>query len=163
MRATNTAELPLPALKPSAKQGYIVPQLRTKALLSVGKFSDAGYMTIFHPHNEGVTVHDNDSFELTIKSPPLLQGWRQAGGLWTVPLVDQAKVSPELDVEQANNVYELPSTSEVVHFLHAALGFPTKATLLAAARKGNLITFPGMTVENISRFFPESDETQKVT
>ena len=161
MRATNTAEFPLPALKPSAKQGFIVPQMTTKALLSVGKFSDAGYTTIFHPHDEGVTVHDNDSFELTIKSPPLLQGWRRAGGLWTVPLVDQAKVSQELDVEQANNVYELPSTSEVVRFLHAALGFPTKATLLAAARKGNLVTFPGMTVENISRFFPESDETQK--
>ena len=101
--------------------------------MSVSKLADAGYTTIFHPCNEGVTVHDNDDFELTVKSPPLLQGWRQAEGLWTVPLVDQAKVSPELDIaEQANNIYELPSTGEVVRFLHAALGFPTKATLLAA-------------------------------
>jgi hypothetical protein len=58
-------------------------------------------------------------------------------------------------------VYELPSTKEVVRFLHAALGFPPKATLLTAARNGNLVTFPGMTPENISKYFPESDETLK--
>ncbi len=33
--------------------------------------------------------------------------------------------------------------------------------LLMAARKGNLITFPGITPENISKHFPESDETTK--
>ena len=59
------------------------------------------------------------------------------------------------------SVYELPSTKEVVRFLHAALGFPTKATLLTAARKGSLVTFPGLTPENISKHFPESDETTK--
>jgi hypothetical protein len=58
-------------------------------------------------------------------------------------------------------VYELPSTKEVVRFLHAALGNPTQATLLTAAQHGNLVTFPGMTTKNILRHFPESDETQK--
>ena len=38
MQASNTAELPLTALKPSAKQAVIVPKLKSKALLSVGKF-----------------------------------------------------------------------------------------------------------------------------
>ncbi|KAL7480170.1 hypothetical protein ACHAW6_005874 [Cyclotella cf. meneghiniana] len=65
------------------------------------------------------------------------------------------------EAEAAFNVYELPTTSEVIRFHHAALGYPTKATLLTAARNGNLVTFPGLTPENISRFFPESDETQK--
>jgi len=59
------------------------------------------------------------------------------------------------------NAYELPSTKEVVRFQHAALGFPTKATLLTAIRHNNLITFPGMTTENVNKFFPESDKTQK--
>jgi hypothetical protein len=75
---------------------------------------------------------------------------------------DTQDVSPGLDVaETALNVYELPSTKEVVRFLHAALGYPTKATLLTAAQRGNLVTFPGLTPENINRHFPESDETQK--
>ena len=52
-------------------------------------------------------------------------------------------------------------TKEVVRFQHAALGFPTKATLLTAIRHKNLITFPGMTTENVNKFFPESNETQK--
>jgi hypothetical protein len=33
--------------------------------------------------------------------------------------------------------------------------------MLAAARNGNLTTFPGLTPENITKFFPESDKTQK--
>eukprot|EP00804_Cyclotella_cryptica_P014212 CCRYP_005642-RB/>CCRYP_005642-RB protein AED:0.41 eAED:0.34 QI:0/-1/0/1/-1/1/1/0/496 len=59
------------------------------------------------------------------------------------------------------NVYELPTTKEVARFLYAALRFPTKATLLTAAWNGNLIAFPGFTMENISKHFPESDETAK--
>ncbi len=57
--------------------------------------------------------------------------------------------------------YDLPSTKEVVRFLHAALGFPTKATLLTAIHNKNLVTFPGLTANNVSKFFPESDKTQK--
>ena len=52
-------------------------------------------------------------------------------------------------------------TKEVVRFQHAALGFPTKGTLLTAIHHKNLITFLGMTTENVNKFFPESDETQK--
>ena len=152
---------PLPTQRLRETSHYI-PDLKAKALLSVSKLADTGYTMIFHPTNKGVTVHDNDDFKLTLNSPPLLQGWRQAGGLWTVPLVEEAKISPELDVaEQANNIYDLPSSSQVVRFLHAALGFPPKATLLAAIWKGNLATFPGLSVEDVNRHFPETDETQK--
>ena len=63
--------------------------------------------------------------------------------------------------EVATNVYEPPSTKEVVRFLHAALGFTTKQTLLAAIRNNQLTSFPGLTTEAVSRHFPESDETQK--
>jgi hypothetical protein len=95
-------------------------------------------------------------------APPVLQGWRDERGLWIVPFADDNSPSPSLNIaEEAMSVYELPSTKEVVRFLHGALGFPTKATLLTAARHGNLVTFPGLMPENISKHFPESDETQK--
>jgi hypothetical protein len=150
MKATMTALLPLKQLKAGAREAIVVPDIK-QALMSVKQLADQGYTTIFHPYLEGASVHDNDSFELVIHKPPLLQAWREKGGLWTVPLAD----------EVAMNVYELPSTKEVIRFQHAALGFPTKATLLAAIRHKNLITFPGMTTENVNKFFPESDETQK--
>jgi hypothetical protein len=150
MQATMTALLPLKQLKAGARKAIVVPDIQ-QALMSVKQLADQGYTTIFHPYLEGSLVHDNDSFELIIRQPPLLQAWQEKGGLWTVPLANKA----------AMNLYELPSTKEVIRFQHAALGFPTKATLLTAICHKNIITFPGMTQENVSKFFPESKETQK--
>lgn len=71
-------------------------------------------------------------------------------GLWMVPLAHDLTPSPSLDIaESAINVYELPSTKEIVRFLHASLGFPTKAMLLTAACNDNLVTFPSFTPTNI--------------
>ena len=140
----------------------VVSELKSKALMSVSPLANNGYTTIFHPYNKGVTVHDSNTFKLTVNAPPVLQGCRTNSGLWTVPITDNATTTQSINVNKAAmNVYELPSTKEVVRFLHAALGFPTKATLLTAAKKGNLITFPGLTPKNISKHFPELDETQK--
>ena len=137
-------------LRAGAREVIIITELK-QALISIKQLVDQGYTTIFHPHLKGVTIHDNDGFKLVTSKPPLLQGWQEKGGLWTVPLAE----------EKAMNVYELPSTKEVVRFQHAALGFPTKATLLTSICNNNLVTFPGMTADNIGKFFPESDETQK--
>jgi hypothetical protein len=63
--------------------------------------------------------------------------------------------------EQAMNAYDLPSMKVMVQFLHAALGFPTTATLLTAIHHKNLVTFPGLTTNNVNKFFPESDKAQK--
>ena len=63
--------------------------------------------------------------------------------------------------ERTLSIYTLPSTKDVITYLHAALGFPTKETLLAATRAGFLTSWPGMTVTAINKHFPESIETQK--
>lgn len=59
-----------------------------------------------------------------------------------------------------HNKYELPSTKQVICFLHAALGFLTKSTLIEAIWNGHLSTFPGLTII-ILNSIPEYDETQK--
>ena len=59
------------------------------------------------------------------------------------------------------NIYELPLTKEVIQFGHAGLGFPTKASLFNAICHKNIITFPGLTADNVNKFFPESNEIQK--
>ena len=160
--ATNTALIPLPALSKGARQAIVVPGLKQKALLSVGMLADNGYTTIFLPGKQGIDIYNNTDVTISSTRPPILQGCRDHRGLWMVPMGDTQNVSPGLDVaETALNVYELPSTKEVVRFLHAALGYPTKATLLTAAQRGNLVTFPGLTPENINHHFPESNETQK--
>jgi hypothetical protein len=151
MKATQTALLPLNQLNIGAREATVIPEMSTKALMSVRQLADQGYTTIFHPYLQGATVNDNDSFKLVINKPPLLQGWRDNGDLWTVPLAD----------EKVMNVYELPSTKEVIRFQHATLGFPPKASLLNAICHKNLVIFPGMTADNVTKFFPKSNETQK--
>ena len=60
-----------------------------------------------------------------------------------------------------NNLFELPSVEQAIRFVHACVGYPTKATWLKAIRKGNFVGWPMVTVSNVNKHFPESEETQK--
>ena len=74
IQATHTTVLPFESLS----------GLHPNSLVSVGKFADADYTTIFHPRGEGVTVHKKNTFRLKLLHKPVLQGWRDANGLWRV-------------------------------------------------------------------------------
>jgi hypothetical protein len=162
LHATNTGLLSTLALSKGAREAIVVPGMSQTALMSVATLANNGYTTVFLPGQEGVDIFRANNVVISPTAPPALQGWRDDRGLWMVPIVDEPTISPGIDVaEAAMGVYKLPSTKEVVRFLHAALGHPTQATLLTAAQHGNLVTFPCMTPQNVSRHFPESDETQK--
>ena len=62
--------------------------------------------------------------------------------------------------EYLHNVYELPSIEPTIRYLHAAAGYPVKATWLKAIRNGNFSTWPLINVKNVAKHFPESEETQ---
>ena len=69
---------------------------------------------------------------------------------------DPATLSPEEDI---HNVYEIPSIERTIRYLHAAAGFPTKFTWIKSTRNGNYLTWPLITVKNVHKHFPESEET----
>ncbi len=82
MKPTQRACLPLTQLNNGAQEAIVIPEMSTQALMSVRQLADQGYYTtIFHPYLQGATVHDYDSVRLVINKPPLLQGWRDNGGL----------------------------------------------------------------------------------
>ena len=119
--------------------------------------SEEGYTTIFHPENEGVTVHERGTLTAT-SNPPVLQGCKEKGdNLWTV------SAYKEEGKEEANNVYNLPLMKQSIHYLHAAAGFPVKvkSEWIKAIKAGNYVTWPELTAEAVHKHFPESDETQK--
>ena len=58
-------------------------------------------------------------------------------------------------------MYELPSIEPAIRYLHGAAGFPTKATCLKAIRKGSYLSWPLVNVNNVSKYLPEYEETQK--
>lgn len=106
--ATHTSQLPLSQLQTIARQAYVLPSLSRDALLSMRVLANNWYTTIFHPHQTGVTVHDNDSFKLTLLKPALLQGWHEASRLWTVPIIPAsseatAKAKAAFNIRATNN------------------------------------------------------------
>jgi hypothetical protein len=91
-------------------------------LISVPVLSNNGCTTVFLPGQEGANIYQKDDVTITEKAPQVLQGCRDKCGLWYVPAADEPNIDPSLNiVNSAMNVYELPSTKEVVRWMHAAL------------------------------------------
>jgi hypothetical protein len=132
-QATHTAILPFQSLSDKARRADVLPGLRPNSLVSVGKLADSDYTTVFHPRGEGVTVHEKNSFRMKLLRKPVLQGWRDANGLWRLsreekPMIRQSRSKQEV----AANVYSLPSMPQTIRYLHAAAGFPTKDSWIKA-------------------------------
>ena len=112
-----------------ARELDILPELEHNSLLSVCKLSDAGYTTVFHPGDGGKTVHWSDDIAIKVSKEAILQGWRDASGLWRVPIKDEVenKNTDTLLIDQpapeqaGHTVYELASTEKTIRYLHAAL------------------------------------------
>jgi hypothetical protein len=53
--------------------------------------------------------------------------------------------------EVANNVYELRNTGALVNYVHKAMFSPTKSALLQEVKNVHLITWPGLTEQEINK------------
>ena len=62
-------------------------------------------------------------------------------------------------VDHILNVYELKTHPKLVRYYHAAAGFPTQPTWIAAIKNGHYSTWPGMSVAVTALRFLESKET----
>ena len=156
LRMSTKTKLPFVQLTETAREVDILPGLK-RSLLSVNKMSKEGYTTIFHPGEEGVTIHEEGTITITMKEPPVLQGSKNNGEkLWTVSTRENKSKQEEI-----NNVYSLPSISQSIKYLHAVAGFPVKETWIDAIQVGNYITWPGLTPAAVQKHFLDSNETQK--
>ena len=119
--------------------------------------SKEGYTTIFHPGEDGVTIHKEGTITIITSEPPVLTGGKSnAAKLWTISAPDKQEIK-----EEVNNVYSLPSIPHTIQCLHAAAGYPVKDTWLDEIKAGNNVTWPGLTTTAVRKHFPESDETQQ--
>jgi len=59
------------------------------------------------------------------------------------------------------NMYELKTQPELVRYLHASAGFPTKPMWLRAVRNRQYASWPGLTPEAVSKHFPITRPTTK--
>jgi hypothetical protein len=114
--------------------------MNNHSLLSVGQLCDEGYITTFK--QDTVTICDSGNSHF-------LSGPRDLNtDLWRINLRQTNNHKPE---PISNSVYELRSTNALVHYLHKALFSPTKSAMLQAVKDGNLITWPGLTEDDINK------------
>ena len=174
--ATEIAEYPFEVRK-LARVLHITPGVSQNSLLSTVKFADANYITIFD--KDEVNIYDANDTTITVTKGAILRGWRdERTNLWRILLVRMVRnlntdtallTRPPSEfllhrpnpTEAIHSVYELKTQPEIVRYLHAAAGFPTKPTWLKAIKNKQFSSWPGLTVEAVRRHFPDSDETHK--
>ena len=59
------------------------------------------------------------------------------------------------------NVYELKTQPELVRYYNATAGFPRKPTWLKAIKNKQYASWPGLSIEAVTRHHPDTDETPK--
>jgi hypothetical protein len=64
LQATYRTELPFKQLSDKAREADILPGIKTP-LTSVNKLAKEGYTTIFHPGEDGVTIHEPGTLTIT--------------------------------------------------------------------------------------------------
>jgi hypothetical protein len=140
MDSSHTAALDIPELNKAASVAHIFPTMENNSLLFVGQLCNEGYYVTFKI--DSVTIFNSKGYAI-------LKGIIDLGtGLWCINL---RKNEPQSPIATVNNVYELRNTGALVNYLHKALLSPKKSALLHAVKKGNLITWPGLTEEAIHK------------
>ena len=135
--------------------------------MSVGKTCDDGNIAIFT--EDGVTVHNEQDVLITCKGKPILVGVRDVHGRYRIPLLQQKgewkpwqpskRVNAAL--QQANSVYDLPSTEQAIKWMHAVCGYPVKSIWIKAVKAGNYMGWTLLTETNVKKYYPETDEIPK--
>ena len=148
MYSTHDAELNLPSLPLSARQGHIVPSLTSQPLISIGQLCDAGCHVSFTATT--VTVTYNNTVVLHGKRSPDTR-------LWLLDLPESAvPVAAPYSPESSNAAVASATPAELVAFAHATLFSPALSTLDQALQKNFLPNFPGLSRELLCKYLPHS-------
>jgi hypothetical protein len=126
-----------------------------------------------------VSIYDAQNATLKVSRAAILRGWLdKKENLWRIPLVpiilnnntETVLVNkPPTEflpnrlppIEAIHNIYELKTQPELVQYLHALAGFPTKPTWIEAIKNNHYASWPSLTVKAVTKHFPESKETMK--
>ena len=131
--------------------GCIVPSF-TDTLIGVRPICDADCKVLFTK---------KDIVVISPEGKTILTGWREEKlpKLWRFSLKpnEQEKINTttNLITPAAHNAYDLPSLEALVRYMHAASVFPVKSTWLKAIKRGNFLTWPGLTYSNAAKYCPQ--------
>jgi hypothetical protein len=113
--------------------------------MSMGKTANDGTISMFT--KTGVAVYKEEDVLITCKDKPVLIGVQDEQGQYRIPLMQQrGQWQPRCPskqarkaLRQANSVYDLPSTKQVIKWMHDVCGYLVKLTWLEATKVGNYV------------------------
>jgi hypothetical protein len=132
--------------------------MENNSLLSVGQLRDEGYYVLF----------STDGLKILNEKQIIMKGPRDhATGLLRINLlqknptctISQPLSQPPYQPHSANNVYALRNSGALVNYPHKAMFSCTKSVLVHAIKRGNLATWPGLTVEAVNKHLKLTPET----
>jgi hypothetical protein len=163
--------------QPAARDIHLVPNIPTNLLIRTAKFAESGYITVFD--DKKINVYNASNTKVIVTRQAILRGWLgKDANLYRIPLVPivlnnntdtvlvrkpPTKFLPVClpPTKAIHNIYKLKTQPELVWYLHAAEGFQTKPTWIAAITNKHFLSWPGLTVKAIAKHHPESKETMK--
>ena len=137
-------------LSPNGNRAYILPDLKSSNLLSVGQLCDDGCDVIFSKTTAKAIKNDKIVFEATRDF---------SNGMWTVPLTCLKNSTPP---QESNAIIQYNTAKhDVISYLHAACMSPTPSTWMQAIDKGFFSTWPGVTSKAVKKYLIPSQATTK--
>ena len=136
---THKSKLPVTQLNDDAQEINIILALKSNLLISVCKLSDAGYITKFHANKEGVTVHWKKDIAECLQ-------WHSNHG-------------PTNDTRHSNEHLWITINQAIDTILICCCRVPNKSNMVKSNSSRRLCYM--INVQNVNKYFPESEETQK--
>ena len=135
--------------------------------MSVGKTANDGTISVFT--KTGVMVYKEQDVLITCKGKPILIGVQDKRGQYQIPLMQQwgqwqprrPSKQAQKALQQANSVYNLPSTKQAIKWMHTVCGYPIKTTWLKAIKASNCVGWTMLTERNIQKYYPKATEMAK--
>ena len=142
----------------NAQHAYMFNDLATGSLISIGKLYDDNCFALFSKY----------FLKILKNNKVIITGKRNNNELWDILLKGNTEdtplaiTSPIKPVPVENGVICLDQTKqELAQYLSATCFGPAPSTLLCAIRKQHLNTWPGLSVNLISKYLPKSMHTAK--
>ena len=135
--------------------------------MSVGKFSNDGNVSIFT--HDKVQVYKETNVLITCKGKHIIILKWDERGRYCIPLMQTRgqwwprtpTKQPKKLLQEANSVYDFPTTEEAIKWMHAVCGYPFKFTCIKAIKAGNFTGWPMLNKPNAAKYYPETTETPK--
>jgi len=125
---------------------------------------------INHPHEPHVNPFSNDHRDQPASQPLAIRHTVPTGPPTAPPTIYEpttqtpsracttacatTRATPTQSTEYHRRAYELPSTKNLIDYLHYTVGLPIKSAFLRAVKAGNFCSFPGLSADNVARYCP---------